>query len=123
MKKSELLEDAKGFALRIVRLSAFLTETKKEFVLSKQILRAGTSIGANIAEAAFAQTRPDFVTKMSTALKEAAETAYWLDLLYRSGFLTARQFKSMQEAASSLLARLCASVQTAKRNMRKEKEG
>ena len=123
VKKSELLEDAKAFALRIVRLSAFLTEKKKDFVLSRQILRAGTSIGANIAEAAFAQTKPDFVTMMTTALKEASETVYWLDLLHRGGFIDARQFKSMNEAASSLLARLCASVQTAKRNMRKEREG
>ena len=122
MKKSELLDDAKSFALRIVRLSAFLMEKKKDYVLSRQILRAGTSIGANIAEAAYAQTKPDFVTKMTTALKEASETEYWLDLLHRGEFIDDRQFKSMDDAVRSLLARLSASVMTAKRNMRKEKE-
>ena len=122
MKKSELLEDAKAFALRIVRLAAFLIEKKKDYVLSRQILRAGTSIGANIAEAAYAQTKPDFVTKMTTALKEASETEYWLDLLHRGEFIDDRQFKSMDDAVRSLLAHLSASVMTAKRNMRKEKE-
>ena len=122
MKKSELLEDAKAFALRIVRLAAFLIEKKKDYVLSRQILRAGTSIGANIAEAAYAQTKPDFVTKMTTALKEASETEYWLDLLNRGEFIDDRQFKSMDDAVRSLLAHLSASVMTAKRNMRKEKE-
>ena len=122
MKKSELLEDAKAFALRIVRLAAFLIEKKKDYVLSRQILRAGTSIGANIAEAAYAQTKPDCVTKMTTALKEASETEYWLDLLHRGEFIDDRQFKSMDDAVRSLLARLSASVMTAKRNMRKEKE-
>ena len=122
MKKSELLEDAKAFALRIVRLAAFLIEKKKDYVLSRQILRAGTSIGANIAEAAYAQTKPDFVTKMTTALKEASETEYWRDLLHRGEFIDDRQFKSMDDAVRSLLAHLSASVMTAKRNMRKEKE-
>ena len=123
MKKSELLDDAKSFALRIVRLSSFLMEKKKDYVLSRQILRAGTSIGANIAEAVFAQTKPDFVTEMTMALKEASETEYWLDLLHRGEFIDDRQFKSMDEAIRSLLARLSASVMTAKRNLRKEKGG
>ena len=79
--KGVLEEKSFQFAIRIVNLNRFLVENKKEFVLSKQILRSGTSVGANISEAQFAQSKADFVSKMHISLKEASETRYWLRLL------------------------------------------
>ena len=76
------------FAVRIVNLYKHLSETKKEFVLSKQLLRSGTSIGANVAEAEQAQSKADFISKMSIALKEASETKYWIRLLASTSYLT-----------------------------------
>ena len=75
------------FAVRIVKLCNFLREKKSETVMSRQLLRCGTSIGANTAESHFAQSRPDFVSKLSIALKEAAETDFWLRLLYETNYL------------------------------------
>ena len=75
------------FAVRIVNLYKYLTDVKKEYVLSKQLLRSGTSIGANIAEAEQAQSKPDFISKMNIALKEAAETKYWIKLLHATNYL------------------------------------
>ena len=84
------------FAVRIVNLYKHLCEEKREFILSKQLLRSGTSIGANVAEAQKAQTKPDFNAKMNIALKEANETQYWLKLLYKTEYLTNKEFKSME---------------------------
>jgi len=81
-------EKSFAFAIRIVNLYKHLNEVKKEFVLSKQLLRSGTSIGANVAEAEQAQSTPDFVSKMSIALKEASETKYWIRLLASTRYLT-----------------------------------
>jgi len=81
-------EKSFAFAIRIVNLYKHLNEAKKEFVLSKQLLRSGTSIGANVAEAEQAQSTPDFVSKMSIALKEASETKYWIRLLASTRYLT-----------------------------------
>ena len=83
------------FALRIVKLCNYLREEKREFILSKQLLRAGTSIGANIAEAQRGQSTADFAAKMSVALKECSETEYWLQLLYRTDYLTQKQYESL----------------------------
>ena len=83
------------FAKRIVNLCKFLRAEQKEFVMSKQLLRAGTSIGANVAEAQQAQSRPDFISKLSIALKETNETNYWLRLLYETDYLTQQQFSSI----------------------------
>ncbi|MBR4519645.1 MAG: four helix bundle protein [Victivallales bacterium] len=77
-----VLEKSKAFALRIIRLYQYLQDDQKEFILSKQILRSGTSIGANVKEAQCAQTKKDFIAKMYIALKEAAETEYWIELLF-----------------------------------------
>ena len=79
--KGVLEEKSFQFAIRIVNLNRFLVDNKKEYVLSKQILRSGTSVGANISEAQFAQSKADFVSKMHISLKEASETRYWLRLL------------------------------------------
>ena len=83
------------FSVRIVKLCRFLRETKKEHVISKQLLRCGTSIGANVAESQQAQSRADFTSKLNIALKEAVETDYWLRLLYETGYLTKTQFVSI----------------------------
>ena len=88
-------EKSFAFAIRIVNLYKHLNETKKEFVLSKQLLRSGTSIGANVAEAEQAQSTPDFVSKMSIALKEAAETKYWIRLLASTNYLSEAETASI----------------------------
>mgnify|MGYP004443196273 FL=1 len=83
------------FAIRIVRLYKFLCEEKKEYILSEQLLRAGTSIGANVTESQQAQSKPDFVSKISIALKEASETKYWIKLLGATEYLSENQTKSI----------------------------
>jgi len=116
MKKDEspLCVQSKAFALRVIRLYRHLSEKRKELVLSRQILRSGTSIGANVREAVQAQSRADFVSKLSIALKEGAETEYWLELLSESSFITARQSASMMEDLESLQKMLTASIKTAR---------
>ena len=84
-----------NFAVRIVNLYKHLTDTKKECVLSKQLLRSGTSIGANVAEAEQAQSKPDFVSKMNIALKEASETKYWIKLLKATNYLSEEESSSI----------------------------
>lgn len=92
------------YAVRIVNLYRYLTEEKKEFVLSKQMLKSGTSIGANIAEAERGQTKPDFNAKMNIALKEANETYYWLRLLYKTGYINEKEFESIKEDTKVIIA-------------------
>ena len=84
MGKSVILDKSKAFALKMIRLYNYLNEQKRERVLSRQLLRCGTSIGANVKEGAFAQSKADFTAKMFIAQKECAETEYWLELLYES---------------------------------------
>lgn len=100
------------FAVRIVRLNRYLTASKKEYVLSKQLLRSGTSIGANIAEAKQAQSRADFVSKMNIALKEAVETDYWLRLLQATEYLSETEFSSVYSDCTELEKMLSAIVKT-----------
>lgn len=88
-------EKAFAFAVRIVRLCSYLRAEKNEYVLSKQLLRSGTSIGANISEAQQGQSRADFISKMSISLKETAETKYWLRLLQATDYLTEKEFSSV----------------------------
>jgi four helix bundle protein len=97
MKDSIIKDKSKNFALRIIKLYKYLTITaeNKEYVLSKQVLRSGTSIGANIKEALRGQSRPDFRAKMSIALKEASETEYWLDLLHESEYIDESSYTSI----------------------------
>lgn len=92
------------FAVRIVNVYKFLAFEKQERVLSKQLLRSGTSIGANVAEAQKAQTKPDFNTKMNVALKEANETYYWLRLLYKTDYLTSKEFDSIEKDIKEIVA-------------------
>ena len=102
------------FAVRIVKLCKHLNAAKKEFVLSNQLLRAGTSIGANIAEAEQAQSRADFISKMNIALKEAVETNYWLRLLQATDYLSEKEFMSIYSDCKELEKMLTAIVKTAK---------
>lgn len=95
MSESIIANKSMDFAVRIVNLYRYLCETKKEYVLSKQLLRCGTSIGANVREAIQAQSRKDFVSKMNIALKEAGETEYWLELLHNTNYLTDDEFQSI----------------------------
>lgn len=108
-----VLEKSKKFAIRIVKLYQFLSD-KKEFVMSKQILRSGTSIGANITEGNYAQSHADFVSKMSIALKEAAETEYWLELLINTDYITEKQFISLHNDCAEIIKLLTAILRTAK---------
>ncbi len=112
MRKSITHIKSKALALRIIQLYKYLTENKKEFVLSKQILRSGTSIGANICESYSAQSKADFIAKLYIALKEANETHYWLELLYESEFIPKDKFESLYKETEELIALLTASIKT-----------
>ncbi|MEI7802426.1 MAG: four helix bundle protein [Bacteroidota bacterium] len=120
MNKSILKEKSYSFALRIVKLYKFLSETNREFVLSKQILRSGTSIGALIREAEFAQSKPDFINKMSIALKEANETLYWINIFKDSGFIKKKMFDSISNDCDELIRLLVATIKTSKTNLIKK---
>ena len=102
------------FAVRIVRLYKYLRSTKKEFVLAKQLLRSGTSIGANVAEAQQAQSRADFISKMNIALKETAETNYWLRLLHATEYLNDQEFQSVFEDCNEVGKMLTAIIKSTK---------
>jgi len=102
------------FAIRIVNFYKYLCDEKKEYVMSKQILRCGTSIGANVRESKNAQTDPDYLTKMNIALKEADETQYWLEVLYRSTIISETEYKSMNEDLKEIIAILVSIVKKLK---------
>jgi len=104
----------KSFALRVIKLAQFLQDEKREFVLSKQVLRSGTAIGALIREAEHAQSRPDFINKMNIALKEANETDYWIELLYQAELITKTSYDELQPASKELVRLLAAIVKTTK---------
>ena len=112
MRKSILKEKSYNFAIRTVKLNQYLRENRREFVLSKQVLRCGTAIGALIREAEFGQSRADFRNKMYIALKEANETDYWLNLLKDTQYLGDKEFRSMSDDCSELIRMLVATVKT-----------
>lgn len=110
-----VVEDkSKKIAIRIVNLYKYLSMEKNEQVLSKQLLRAGTSIGANLAEAGYAISRGDFLSKTYISLKEAAETIYWLDLLKETGYITKEQYESINNDAEELRKLLSSITKTTK---------
>jgi four helix bundle protein len=113
--KSVLRDKSYGFAIRVVSLSQFLQTDKKEYVLSKQILRSGTAVGALIREAEFGQSRADFISKMSIALKEANETDYWLSILNDIDYLDLKIYQSLQQDCKELIAMLVSTVKTSKK--------
>jgi four helix bundle protein len=112
-KENILRTKSYAFALRIVKLNQFLNE-QKEYILSKQVLRSGTAIGALIRESEFAQSRADFVNKLSIALKEANETEYWLSLLKDGTYITDTMHTSIQPEVEALIKLLVTSIKTAK---------
>ena len=113
MKEDNLVvEKSKAFAIRIIRLYQHLSSEKKEFVLSKQILRSGTSIGANVREAARAQSKPDFISKMQIALKEASETEYWIELLQETDYISEKAGTSLITDCKELLKVITAIIKT-----------
>lgn len=116
MNENPLTKKSYAFALRIIKLYKYLAFETKEFVLSKQVLRSGTSIGANVTEANRGQSKTDFVHKLSIALKEADEAEYWLNLLRDGQFITAAQADSLLADCSELQKMLTASIKTAKKN-------
>ncbi|HVQ55793.1 MAG TPA: four helix bundle protein [Pyrinomonadaceae bacterium] len=118
-KQNLLKERSYAFALRTIKLYKHLSGESKEYVLSKQILRSGTSIGANITEANRGESRMDFVHKLSIALKEADETEYWLNLLRDGDYITASQAESLLTDCSQLQRLLIASIKTTKANLTK----
>ncbi len=107
-----------AFALRIIKLYKYLITQQKEYVLSRQILRSGTAIGALVKEAEHAQSKADFLNKMNIALKEANETEYWLTLLKDSEYIDEKSFKSIQKESVELLKLLASIVKTTKENFK-----
>ena len=113
MSYNVIVEKSFDFAVRIVNLRKYLTRECKEFVLSKQLLRSGTSIGANVSEAQRGQSKADFAAKMAIALKEASESEYWIKLLYRTEYLSKEQYESLYADVQELIGLLMAICRTA----------
>ena len=116
MKENLLLDKSIAFAARIIKLHQHLVKNKRESVISKQIVRSGTSIGANISEANYGQSKADFVSKMHIALKEAAETEYWIRLLNMSEYIDDKISSSLLDDCLEIKRILIASINTAKEN-------
>ena len=118
MKKSIAHMKAKAFAVRVVNFVKYLENEKHEYTLSKQMLRSGTSIGANLHECINAQSKADFISKLHIALKEANETEYWLELFFESEIIDKQMFDSLNADLNELISLLIASLKTAKNNLK-----
>ena len=117
MKGNNIIVDKSfDFAVRIINLCKFLQEQKKEFIISKQIIRSGTSIGANVREAINAQSRSDFIHKLSIAQKECDETCYWIELLHKTEYINEDEYKSIHDDCISLLKIIRSIILTTKSN-------
>ena len=112
--ENDIYDLSKDFAIKVVKLYNYLKSEKKEVVMSKQILRSGTSIGANVREGKYAQSRADFINKMSIALKEANESAYWLEILHQTNYLDDALYKSLYDDSDKIIAVLTKIVKTTK---------
>ena len=121
-KENKILDISKAFAIRIIRLYQYLQNEKKEHILSKQLLRSGTSIGANVRESINAQSLEDFIHKLNISLKESNETEYWIELLYETGYINEQQFSSIISDNKEITATLIKIIKTskAKNNAKKE---
>ena len=117
MKENIVKNKSFGFAVRIVKLYQFLCEQKKEFVLSKQLLRSGTSVGAMVREAEHAESKSDFKHKMAIAQKEINETIYWLELLKETNYLTVEQFESISIDAIEIIKLITTIIKSTKANI------
>ena len=118
MKDNVLIDRSINFAARIIKLHRYLIKNKKETIISKQIVRSGTSIGANINEANYGQSKADFISKLHIALKETAETEYWLKLLMLSEYITTEMGDSLLSDCLEIKRILIASINTAKGNQK-----
>ena len=116
MQESKLRTQSLDFAVSIIQLVKHLKE-KRESIISNQIGRSGTSIGANIREAQYAHSKADFISKLHIALKEANETGYWLELLFRTNYISESDYKALDSACTSIRVMLISSINTAKENM------
>ena len=116
MKENFLVDLSKQFAVDIVNLCTDIKENRKSNVLLNQVLRSGTSIGANIHEAKYAQSKADFINKLEISLKECSETEYWLELIFRKGKMSENTYKDLRNKCGSIRRRLIASITTAKGN-------
>jgi four helix bundle protein len=116
-KKDVLKEKTLNFAVRIVNLNRFLINEKKEFVLSKQILKSGTNPGAMVREAANAESGMDFIHKLAVAQKETGETQYWLELLFATNFINKTEFESLFADSNEIGKIIASSIKTKKRNL------
>jgi len=114
MEENLVESKSKSFAVRIVRLYQYLSEDKREYILSKQVLRSGTSIGANVREALQGQSKADFTAKMSIALKEANETEYWLELLHETDYLNGGEYESIRRDCGEVAKLLTSIVKTSR---------
>ena len=121
MKDNVLIDKSIDFAARIIKLQRYLVKNKKETIISKQIVRSGTSIGANINEANYGQSKADFISKLHISLKETAETEYWLRLLIKSELLTHSEVDSLINNCLEIKRILISSINTAKQNSDKSK--
>ena len=108
MSGNVIVEKSKFFAIKIIRIYQFLTIEKKEYILSKQLLKSGTSIVANVRESVYGQSRPDFHTKLTISLKESSETSYWLQLLHETGYLSKDQFEETDNLCREIIRILIA---------------
>jgi len=117
MKESIIKEKSLKFAVRMVKLYQFFIEEKNEFVMSKQLLRCGTSIGANIREGDYAESKSDFIHKFSIAQKECNETIYWIELLYMSNYLSKTEYESINKDTIELMKLLTSIIKTAKKSL------
>ena len=118
-EESPIWNKSKAFAVRIIRLTRHLQENLKEFVLSNQIKKSGTSIGANVRESRNAQSRADFINKLQIALKESDETEYWLELLFETEYINQEVFDSLMTDNKELTALLTSIINSAKKNNNK----
>jgi four helix bundle protein len=114
MKENIIKDKSFDFALRIVKLYQYLIEFKKEFVLSKQLLRSGTAIGALVREAEQAESKADFIHKLSISLKEANESEYWIELLFKASYIEANQYQSINTDLQEILKLLVSIIKTSK---------
>ncbi len=114
MKENVIKDKSFNFAVHVVNLYKELAYNKKEYVMSRQLLKSGTSIGANVREAEFAQSKPDFTSKMSISLKEANETDYWLDLLHHTDFIDDKTFNEFKSKSTEMLKLLVSIVKSSK---------
>ncbi|MCT4121363.1 four helix bundle protein [Elizabethkingia anophelis] len=118
MKEDNIIKQKSfDFAVRVIKLYQYLSNDKKEFILSKQILRSGTSVGAMIRESEHAQSKSDFIHKLSIAQKEINETIYWLELFQATDYLSAQEFESINEDAVDIIKLVTSIIKTTKNNI------